>query len=72
MFRFKSTWKQNKPVAKNNFDGNSFSGDHEEIIKHNELISKSKQRFRSKKRNAFTSEVKKTTFCAIKDKIKKW
>ena len=72
LFRFKSTWKQNKPVAKNNFDGNSFSGDHEEIIKHNELISKSKQRFRSKKRNAFTSEVKKTTFCAIKDKIKKW
>ena len=46
----------------------SFSVDHEELIKSNKLISKSNPRFGSKYHNAFTPEVKKTTFYANDDK----
>ena len=58
---FKATQLENniKQLEKNKVVADSFRKNHKDFIKNNNLIRKYQQRFRSKKYNVFTKEVKK-------------
>ena len=53
---------------KNKFDVVNLRENHKEIIKSNNLILKSQQRFRSKKHNVFTEKANKIALRANNDK----
>ena len=54
-------------LEQNKLNVDNVGENHKKIIKNNKLISKSKQRFRCKKHNAFTEEVNKTALSANDD-----
>ena len=56
-------------LEKNKFDIHSLKKDHKEFITNNKVISKTQQRFKSKKHNFFTEEINKITLNSIDDKL---